>query len=83
MMLDVFQNYFSQLEGFRIVVIPVGIYIPIPNELEDYKNSKTNEESKHDKERISREELYSKVIDMSKLSFVYISMIILLSLLGQ
>jgi len=49
----------------------------------DYKNSKTNEESKHDKERISREELYSKVIDMSKLSFVYISMIILLSLLGQ
>ncbi|MDI6644586.1 MAG: DUF389 domain-containing protein [Methanobacteriaceae archaeon] len=54
-------------------------YIPIPDKLEDAKTSNTNEESEHDEERIFREELYTKVIDMSKLSSVYVSMDILSS----
>ena len=76
--LDVFQKHFSKLEGFRIVVIPVETYIPLPNELEvDEKSRKS--ENEHDEERISREEVQTKVIDMSRLSFVYISMVILSS----
>ena len=76
--LDVFQKRFSELKGFRIMVIPVETYIPLPEDFRLDEEVKTAE-AEHDKARISREELYIKVTDMSRLSFVYISMVILSS----
>ncbi|MGC9516849.1 MAG: TIGR00341 family protein [Methanomicrobiales archaeon] len=76
--LEVFQKRYSELEGFRVVIIPVETYIPTPEDLA-VENVLKTDETEHDEERISREELYTKVSDTSRMSYIYLAMVILSS----
>lgn len=63
-LLETLQKKYSKLENFRIIIIPVEAVIPLP------ENEETKQ--KNDQEgRISREEIYTKVSEMSELSKIY------------
>lgn len=67
-LLEVFQKEFSGLEGFRIIIMPIETYIPFPEEETDIEKSETNE-------RISREEIYAQVSEMSQLTKIYMILV--------
>lgn len=75
---------FSSAEGFRIVLFSVQATLPQPEEEEDEAEAEAEEKS--DKEsvpgRISREELYADVTSGSELTWVYISMVVLSTLVA-
>ncbi len=70
-LLEIFQKEFSKLKGFRIVIIPIETYIPFPEE--DLNIEKP--EMKKPSERISREEIYAQVSEMSKLTRIYMLLV--------
>jgi uncharacterized hydrophobic protein (TIGR00341 family) len=68
--LDTFQKKFSNQEGFRIIIIPIDTYIPLPEEKQHIEEEEaTTKQEEH--ERISREEIVSQVSEMSQLTKVY------------
>ena len=69
------QKKYSKLDYFRIVIIPVEAVIPLP------EDQKTNQ--KDDQEgRISREEIYAKVSEMSELTKIYMILVAASSLVA-
>ena len=70
-LLEIFQKEFSSFKGFRIIIIPIETYIPFPEE--DMNNEKP-EKKKHF-ERISREEIYAQVSEMSQLTKIYMVLV--------
>lgn len=68
-LLEVLQKRYSKLENFRIIIIPVEAYIPIPEKDEN------NEEAENPEGRISREEIYEKVSEMSELTKIYMILV--------
>ncbi len=68
-LLEILQKRYSKLENFRIIILPIETFIPIP---EDDKN---NEEVENPQGRISREEIYTKVSEMSELSKIYMILV--------
>jgi uncharacterized hydrophobic protein (TIGR00341 family) len=85
-MLDIFEKHFSNLEDFRIMLFSVEATIPRPETPEEKPSKKEDLLQKKDAEtkvaRISREELYLKISDASKISGVYIIMVILSSIVA-
>lgn len=80
--MDVFERRFSSLSGFRLIVFPVEASIP-RTDSKSLNNVKAGEADHNDKAkslRISREELYSDVVDSTKLSSTFIVMTILSTL---
>ncbi len=77
-LLELFQKKFSSLEMFRITISPVDTYLPLPEEknvnIKEFANL-----SKIHEERVSREEIYTKIREMSSLNMVYLLMVILSS----
>lgn len=67
-LLEVFQKEFSGFKGFRIIMIPVETYIPFPEEELETEEPETNE-------RISREEIYAQVSEMSQLTRIYMVLV--------
>ena len=70
-LLGILQKRFSNLDGFRILIIPIETYLPI-----EEINSGVDElepEIKH--ERISREEIIAEVSEMSELTNVYVILV--------
>jgi len=63
-LLETLENKYSKLENFRIIIIPVEAFIPLP---EDEENKLKNDQEG----RISREEIYTKVSEMSEPSKIY------------
>jgi uncharacterized hydrophobic protein (TIGR00341 family) len=63
-LLETLQKKYSNQEDFRIVIIPVEAVIPLP---EDEETKQKNDQEG----RISREEIYTKVSEMSELSKIY------------
>jgi uncharacterized hydrophobic protein (TIGR00341 family) len=72
-LLDAFQKKFSNLEGFRIIIIPIETYIPLPEEKSRIGEEYTEKQGEHG--RISREEIISQVSEMSRLTKVYIVLV--------
>lgn len=70
-LLEIFQKEFSGLKGFRIIIIPIETYIPFPEEETDVEKSEVKKPS----ERISREEIYAHVSEMSQLTKVYMVLV--------
>ncbi|MGF7119530.1 TIGR00341 family protein [Methanobacterium oryzae] len=91
--INTLQKRFSNLEGFRISLLPVEASVPVPEPIEKIvsKHRETAEEKEDTtiedltdrldpKElinRLSRHEIYANIADMAKLSNIFILMVIL------
>ena len=75
--MDLFEKKFSKVSGFKLILFPVEASIP---RSQDEKKKSTSVEEKKEKKsklRISREELYSDIVDGTKLNNVFVLMTIL------
>lgn len=78
--MDLFEKKFSRIEGFTLILFPVEASLPRSKE-ENRKSASAGEKKvKKLKLRISREELYSDIVDSTKLNGVFITMTILSTL---
>jgi uncharacterized hydrophobic protein (TIGR00341 family) len=82
--LDLLEKHFSTVEGFRIVLLPVEASIPRPQEEEKKAEEAGPGQEKPEKKiaGISREELYTDVQKISKLSWVFIVFVLLASVVA-
>lgn len=80
--MDSFERNYSATEGFRLIVFPVEASIPrTDNKENNHKEEKANgEKTTEVRLRISREELYSDIVDSTRLSSTFIFMTILSTL---
>jgi len=79
-LLDRLEKRFSGADGFRIILLPVEAAIPRPKPPEETPAapSATSASAPERKPaRISREELYARITDSSRLSTVYLVMVVL------
>lgn len=78
--MDNFERRFASLSGFRLIVFPVEATIPRTDTASN-KNSISDGEKDFDTKakstRISREELYSDIVDSTKLTSTFVVMTIL------
>lgn len=78
--LDKVEHMIGDRDGFRLILLPVEATIPRIEE-EDNDNSQDNEPEGWEKPlqgtRVSREELYSEILDNVNLSGIYIAMVTL------
>jgi uncharacterized hydrophobic protein (TIGR00341 family) len=86
--LDLLESNFSGTEGFRVILLPVEASLPRPAPAEE-ENVQTaeaglvvEEEEERAKERISREELYQDVEETIKLSWIFVVLVILSSVVA-
>lgn len=81
--MDIFERKFTSLAGFKLIVFPVEASIP-RTDSKSVDNNLASEEQKKVEEifplRISREELYSDIVDSTKLTSTFISMTVLSTL---
>lgn len=88
LLLDDLESHLSWIDGFRIVILPVEASLPRPEEEEEEKEGEeeVDEEEREKKKkaatRISREELYSDVSAMTKVSTGFIMLVILSALVA-
>lgn len=87
--INTLQKRFSKIEGFRISLIPIEASVPVPEpilfkeEREEEQMETTVEDLKDQLDpqklinRLSRHELYANLSDISKLSGIFILMVIL------
>jgi uncharacterized hydrophobic protein (TIGR00341 family) len=77
-LIDFLNKHYSQVEGFRLVLLPVAATLP---RIEEEKPPPPTEEKKEENEkraaRVSREELYTQITDTSKASPAYFALVIL------
>ncbi len=79
--MDIFEKNYSSTEGFKLIVFPVEASIPRTDSQGVKGDTSTNNNSKIISSlRISREELYSDIVDSTKLSSTFILMTILSTL---
>jgi uncharacterized hydrophobic protein (TIGR00341 family) len=78
-LLDLLEKYFSVVEGFRLIMLPVAASIPRVEAEEKAPAEETlsPEEKQRQAERISREELYTQIADTIKVSRAYYVMVLL------
>jgi uncharacterized hydrophobic protein (TIGR00341 family) len=79
--LDLLEQKFAGMEGFRVVLLNVEATIPrIKKNITEDSSSDTAEEqaeAKNNVLRISREELHSDIVDRTKLTSTYMAMVLL------
>ncbi len=91
-LINLLQKRFSNLEGFRISLMPVEASLPVPEPIEKMISKYEEPSDKEDTTleeltdridpnelvyRLSRHEIYSNISDLAKLSKVYVIMVIL------
>jgi uncharacterized hydrophobic protein (TIGR00341 family) len=84
--MDIFEQHFSILEDFRIILFPIEASIPRPQQAEE-KITKQEEIPPEKQQasnigRISREELYNDIADSAKITIVFIIMVALSSIVA-
>ncbi len=77
---DVLENYFSEDKDFRIIIMPVEVSIPRPEEGKKKDEDQAN--VKNHKGRVSREELYVNISKTADLSTTYIYLVLISSLIA-
>ncbi len=78
--MDLFEKKYSSVSGFQIVLLPVEASIPRTDIPKNDLSGTSPVKSKTDQKipiRISREELYSDIVDSTKLSNIFVLMTIL------
>jgi len=84
--MDVLEKRFSHESNFRLVLLPVEASIPRPSAEEEGReeavDSGAEKETESGSLRISREELYSDVVDRARISRVYVAMVVLSSIVA-
>lgn len=78
--MDLFEKRFSSVEGFRLILFPVEASIPRTDTDGEDVSASSQDKTKTDQKiasRISREELYSDIVDSTKLSNIFVLMTIL------
>ena len=84
-LLDLLESNFSTIEGFRVVLLAVEATLPRPEQPEQAPPERAQEAGKKEeaeKARISREELYQGIEESIKLSWVYVLLVILSSVVA-
>jgi uncharacterized hydrophobic protein (TIGR00341 family) len=79
-LLDTFEKKYGGLEDFHMVLLPLEASYPSPKEIEEKTEESKKEEAGEKKKeplRVSRQELYNDVFDSSKLTNIYMIMIVL------
>lgn len=81
--MDRFEERFSEVEEFHVILFPVEAVLPRP-EVKSKKEEilATEEETEEDRQRISREELYNEVTESLGITRVYLGMIVLSSIVA-
>ena len=84
--LDLLNKHISMVEGHRIILLPVVASLPRPEivkeEMPDNGESQPENNSKAKKGRISREELYADVEEITSLSYVFVILSLLSSVVA-
>ena len=78
--MDLFEEGFSSVEGFKLILFPVEASIPRTDIADEDVSVSSQDETKAKRKiplRISREELYSDIVDSTKLSNIFVIMTIL------
>lgn len=76
--MDDLESQLSWTEGFRVILLPVEASLPRPVEPEVKKETTEEAEKKKKKAlRISREELYNDVSEMTELNTTFLSLIVI------
>ncbi len=79
--MDILHKRFSYRDDFRIVLLPVAACLPHPDDSGEIDLGELEEKKKLPPEsrpfRISREELYSSIVEMAKLTRIYIVLVFL------
>jgi len=85
--LDLLEQKFAGMEGFRVVLLSVEATIP---RIEEKKNENPDSEIEEQKEeaennvlRISREELHSDIVDSTKFTNTYVAMVLLSAIVAS
>jgi len=81
-LLDLLEEAFSEEDGFRINIIALEASFPSISEEDKTEAGSLNEEEKNHTERVSREELYDDLEKGATTTKIYISMIILSSIVA-
>ena len=76
-LMDHFEKAFSGLEGFKLVLIPVEASIPRIEPPPDASTGEPHEPQTAGTTRISREELHADIVDSTRLTGVYLAMVVL------
>ena len=80
--LDVLENNYGSIEGFKAILLPVEASVPRPEPAEE-ASAKADPTERGGPKRISREELYFDVVDSTKLSKVYVAMVLLSAIVAS
>jgi uncharacterized hydrophobic protein (TIGR00271 family) len=78
--MDLFEKRFSSVDGFKLILFPVEASIPRVDTDDEHVSIPGNDKTKTDQKtafRISREELYSDIVDSTKLSNIFVLMTVL------
>ena len=78
--MDLFEKRFSSVEGFKLILLPVEASIPrsdIPDKAGSPSSQDETETEQRIAIRISREELYTDIVDSTRLSKIFVLMTIL------
>lgn len=75
--LDLLEQKYSNIQGFRVVLLPVEATLPRIEENNEEKDTKENGEKENNDLRISREELHTDIVDSTKVTNTYIAMVVL------
>ncbi len=75
-LIDKLQRKFSKDERFRIVVLDVSATVPLAEETEEKKKKTIG------RLRVSREELYTQITSSATLNYIYISMVVLSTIIA-
>lgn len=73
-LIDLLEQNFSLVDGFRLLLLPVAASVP---RVEEEEKQSDPEEERKKAERVSREELYATVKDTAKLTRVFLIMVAL------
>lgn len=85
--MDIFEQHFSILDDFRVMLFPIEASIPRPEPSEEPSPQsediiKPEQPAESKTERISREELYNDIADSAKITKVFIIMVSLSSIVA-
>ena len=75
-LIDILDQHYSQMDGFRLILLAVAASLPRLDEEEKPPPPK-EENDKKPVARVSREELYTQITDTSKPSVFYFAMVVL------
>ena len=77
--IELLNSHYAAVEGFRVVVLPVEATYPVPQEVDRAQVPRWRRRRK----RVSREELYADVVGGARLTWVYVTLAFLSSVVAS